>query len=745
MFRTDEDFIQMRRIILYLFLILLSGNRVYTQSVDHWEGIVEASDIWKYLIPVSELPVEWTNPGFDDSMWSSGPGGIGYGDGDDSTLVPDGTLSVFMRKSFTLSKASDVISAFLYVDYDDAFVAYLNGTEIARANIGTSGVRPAYNETSINIVEPAAASGGLPPVFRIDGTVLASSLHDGENILALEVHNRDATSSDLSSTTFLIAGLSTASSGFRLPPAWFTPPPEITSHLPLLLIDTWGGYIRDEPKIDAWMKLVNNGPGKVNSINDPGTDYDGLIGIEIRGQSSQSFPKKSYGIETRNDLKEDSAVKLIGMPKESDWILTASYSDKTLMRNPLTYYLGNRMGRWQPRTEFCEVYINQEYMGIYSLIEKIKRDKNRVKIAKITPTATSGDSLTGGYIVKVDKLDGLSYNDYFRVTPTVNFSYARHYDYTYVEPKATEIVPEQKTYIKDFLTVMESTLNGSNFKDPVNGFRKYMDEESFAEYEIIQELSNNVDGYRYSTFFYKERDSDGGKLIAGPLWDFDLCYGNVDYSPDRLATNTWLYTNYGTTEGNPMHYWARMMLDPNYKALVKYRYSILRLGPLNTDSIFAWLDSQKAYLGDAIDRNFVKWPILNQYVWPNPYIGYTYDNEHDSLKNWIASRLEWMDSQWLIPMNTNLTELENNDFKVYPNPFNSRFTVVANPLSYEEISLDLYNLQGQKMYSKKYLPEAIKTTQLEVDNPGLPSGIYFLRLSQSGKTIGTSRIVRSEY
>ncbi len=95
--------------------------------------------------------------------------------------------------------------------------------------------------------------------------------------------------------------------------------------------------------------------------------------------------------------------------------------------------------------------------------------------------------------------------------------------------------------------------SGCSFKHPVNGFRKYMDINSFIDFQVINELGNNVDGYRYSTFFYKQKDSDGGKLFAGPQWDFDLCYGNVDYSPTNLATDQWLYPHYGPNEGFPMH------------------------------------------------------------------------------------------------------------------------------------------------------------------------------------------------
>jgi hypothetical protein len=727
--------------IIIIFPFLLLSLVSFSQETTHWENFIDVADTFKYMIPLEEIPADWTNPGFDDTSWTSGPGGIGYGDGDDRTILPEGTQSVFIRKDFNLADASEFISAVLYVDYDDAFVAYLNGTEIARANIGTIGIRPVFDEQSIDIVEPAANTGSIPQNYVIGNQKLASLLINGNNTLALQIHNRDQTSSDLSSTTYLIGEFKNQAVGFRPPPTWFVAPPAVTSHLPLVLIDTWGGYIQDEPKIDAWLIVINNGPEKINNINDTATDFEGFIGIETRGQSSQMFPKSGYAFETLNQLKEDSSVSLLGMPKESDWILSAPYSDKTMMRNPMTYYLGNQMGPWQPRTQWCELYLDGDYRGIYLLIEKIKRDKDRVNIDKLNSPGSANDTVSGGYIFKVDKLDGLPSNEYFLTTP-VKYPGTRNYYFTYVYPKAEDINPARKTYLKNFLTEFESALNGSKFKDPVNGFRKYIDELSFVDFQIIQELTNNVDGYRYSTFFHKEKDSDGGKLVAGPLWDFDLCYGNVNYSADRLATDKWLYPNYGTWESSCMHWWARLMQDPDYVNLVKRRYSVLREGPFHTDSIITYLDNNQALLGTAIDRNFERWPILDQYIWPNSYIGFTYDNEMDFLKTWISDRLDWMDSKWMIPLNTGNKEyVSSNNFRVYPNPFHSTINLSFTPPNPDDITIDIFNLQGQKIYSQIFEPFINSQIELNLENINIPSGIYLLQVHQSGRLLFKTKIM----
>ena len=175
-----------------------------------------------------------------------------------------------------------------------------------------------------------------------------------------------------------------------------------SSNLPIFIINTNGQQIVDEPKITAHMGVIFNGDGNINNVTDSMNAYNGYIGIEIRGSSSQSFPKKQYGVETRDSLGEDLKVSLLGFPEETDWILSAPYNDKTLMRDPVTYKLSNEIGRYASRSRYCEVIINGDYKGVYILFEKIKRDKNRVDVKKISESDTTGDALTGGYIIKIE-------------------------------------------------------------------------------------------------------------------------------------------------------------------------------------------------------------------------------------------------------------------------------------------------------------------------------------------------------
>ena len=179
-----------------------------------------------------------------------------------------------------------------------------------------------------------------------------------------------------------------------------------SSNLPLVVINTNGQAIVDDPKIIANMGIIWNGPGNRNSLSDPMNNYNGKIAIEIRGSSSQMFPKKGYGFETRATDLSDIDVSLLGMPEENDWVLYAPYTDKTMIRDVLTYTLDASLGHWSPRCRYVELFLNGNYQGVYVLIEKIKRNKTRVDIAKLTLTDNVGEDLTGGYIVKIDKTTG---------------------------------------------------------------------------------------------------------------------------------------------------------------------------------------------------------------------------------------------------------------------------------------------------------------------------------------------------
>ncbi|MBK9013269.1 MAG: CotH kinase family protein [Saprospiraceae bacterium] len=185
---------------------------------------------------------------------------------------------------------------------------------------------------------------------------------------------------------FLLAFLVFASIEFSLDAQNFT-----NSKLPIFVVNTSGGaQIVDEPKTIAHLGVIWNGDGATNYLTDPFNEYDGQIGIEIRGSSSQSFPKKNYAMETQNADSTSNNVSVLGFPKENDWVLHGPYSDKTLMRNALAFTLGSWIMPYAPRVRYCELVINGDYRGVYVFTEKIKQDDNRVNISKLAQMKTQG-------------------------------------------------------------------------------------------------------------------------------------------------------------------------------------------------------------------------------------------------------------------------------------------------------------------------------------------------------------------
>jgi hypothetical protein len=401
------------------------------------------------------------------------------------------------------------------------------------------------------------------------------------------------------------------------------------SHLPIVVVDTLGAAIPDEPKIMARMGVIDRGPGVTNYITDPFTHYDGAIGIELRGKSSQGFPKDQYGIETRTEDGEDLSVNLLGFPAESDFILNANYSDKTLMRNVFACDRSNGQGRYATRTRYCEMILNGQYNGVYIFMEKIKRDGQRVDIAKLRSYMNSAPDVSGGYILKIDKLD--SYDTYFYTSNNTEL--------IHVYPKGADITPPQKAWITAYMNAFEAALQAANYADPTNGYAKYIDVPSFVDHYILIQATRNIDGFRYSSYLHKDRE---GKLVAGPPWDFDLSCGNANYA-DGWLTNGW-YTGYNERP----FWWGRLLQDANFTKACRARWNELRKGIFMVQNATGFLARTAGSLNGAQQRNFARWPILGQYVWPNWYIGQTYAQEVAWMQQWVRGRIGWLDSQWPI-------------------------------------------------------------------------------------------------
>ncbi len=199
-------------------LVLANGLNTLA-NVNHWESAVYNNDTWKYKLGVSAPPADWNTIGFVDAAWSNGVGGIGYGDGDDGTTIA-ATISVFMRKGFTVDDLTVIENAKLHADYDDAFVAYLNGVEIARSG-NILGSPPAYNAAASVDHEAGLYAGYDPEEWNISADIINSLLVTGTNYFCVQTHNTSAASSDLSSNYWLSFGINTTDNYFYTVPVWF--------------------------------------------------------------------------------------------------------------------------------------------------------------------------------------------------------------------------------------------------------------------------------------------------------------------------------------------------------------------------------------------------------------------------------------------------------------------------------------------------------------------------------------------
>ena len=711
------------RLIVGLILIL---SKVYSQN--HWESIVMASDQWKYFPATSQPPANWMLPDFDDSSWFTGAGGFGYGDGDDATVL-NPVNSVYIRLKFQVFDKSIIEKLLLDIDYDDAFVAYLNGVEIARSSNVTDNP-PLYNSYVNPLHEALMYSGGQPERYAI----IPDYLLAGENSFAVQILNESTGSSDLTGLVFLNAQINSSTIVYRSTPAWFREPIEMNeSYLPLLVINTNGLTIVDEPKITASLGIIDN-EGVINKLSDPYTSVVDYIGIEIRGSSSQMFEKKNFGFETRTQAGDNLNVSLLGLPAENDWVLHGPYSDKSLMRNALTYNLGRQTGWWAPRTRFCELYINNDYRGVYLLIEKIKRDDNRVDISKLEPDETSGNDLTGGYILSIDRAE-----DYW-VSPYVGMNGYSSIVINYIYPEFDEMPYQQRQYIKSYVTSFETALNSTSFRDPVTGYRAYSEVNSFIDYFLVSELSRNIDSYRLSTFFYKDKN---GKLVMGPLWDFNLAFGNADYY-EGYNPQGWIMHGVSTGDSYQIPFWwAKLRTDSYFNSELKKRWVDLRSNSFSKDNIFHFIDSTAILLDQPQQRNFSRFPTLGQYVWPNYYIGQTYQEEIAFLKEWITQRLEWMDNQ--INLITGVDEVPiANAYETYafPNPFNEHLTIHTLIYSPAFIEVKVYNVYGLMIYSDSKIADPgsvdFSVNMEHFTNPGL----YIFEVIADGKVILSSKIIK---
>ena len=408
-------------------------------------------------------------------------------------------------------------------------------------------------------------------------------------------------------------------------------PSVFSSNLPLVIINTDNNPstgkpldIPDATKVLGNMKIIYRPDGSRNFSSDQNTpeflNYNGRIGIELRGSSSQELPKKPYGLTT---LKEDNItnnnVAILGMPKENDWILNSLAFDPSLIRDYLSYELYGKMGYYSPRGTYCEVIVNGDYKGLYVFMEKIKIDGDRVNIEKMTNLDNTGAYVTGGYITKCDKTTG---ND------PIAWSMSGA-DFIHSSPKPEEITTQQNTYIYNVFNNLKTTTAAQN-TSITNGYPSIIDVPSFVDFMILNEFSSNVDGYQYSTYFHKDRN---GKLRAGPIWDFNLTFGNdiFEWGFDRSHTDVWQFNN----GNNGAKFWTDLFNNPTFKCYLTKRWVELTASnqPLNYTVLSNRIDQLVQLLSEAEIKEQNRWSKISDYT-----------GKISALKSWILTRTNWLNT-----------------------------------------------------------------------------------------------------
>ena len=482
------------------------------------------------------------------------------------------------------------------------------------------------------------------------------------------------------------------------------------SNLPVIVIDSFGNTRVDSeatqlvPSIGVFIPTGED--GRASIFDEP--DYAGRIGARIRGQSSQGWAKRQYALEFIQGDSDDSerlpgseakdlSASIFGLPAESDWVLNGPYTDKTQLNNYITFNLSREMGQYAPRATLVEVFVNtrhsnperamldmdQDYRGTYVLLEKIKVDKNRVDITQLEPGDVSDNDITGGYIWKKDKTGaedlnistGIRRQEVRVVEPSCsNAERDRETRLNFCE--SGEISNQQLDWLRNHLTEFEAALYGSNFTDPKEGYANYIDVGSWIDTWLLVEFTKNIDGFRLSTYYHKDR---GGKIKQGPAWDYNLSFGNANYLRGGHFDG-W----YGETiSGNDYPYWDRLFEDPAFEQAVADRWNELRQSTLATEKLLADVDAAVNLLSDGnpnldnpaegepsnpISRNYERWTTggygTDKYHWPNCYFaGNMGDCPQESplpgggepqvygdyiflMKRFIELRSEWIDQQF---------------------------------------------------------------------------------------------------
>jgi hypothetical protein len=409
-----------------------------------------------------------------------------------------------------------------------------------------------------------------------------------------------------------------------------------TSHLPIILIHTFESGALDSygtEHVEAALQVLE--PTSNTSHIVGRAALDARIGIHVRGETSRNFPKKQYALELRADDEDaDSARPLLGLPSNSDWVLSDPITyDRALIRNALAFELSNRIGRYAPRTRFAEVFMVDDggdvragsFLGFFTLIEKIGRGPGRVNVSGLAPSAATLPAVTGGFILRIDK----GVPDFTAAGRWLQFVYPAPGTMMSAERRP------QLDFIRDFLDGFGHAASAANFTHPSTGqhYSEFIDVDAWIDHHIINALTKNVDGLRFSAYFHKER---GSRLAAGPVWDFDRSLG-TPYDARAAEPEEWNQT-WNATDYFNEGWWRLLFRDPDFRSRYRARFKTLLDGALSADTLDRIVDRFASEVRDAADRNFQRWT-------QSPPRDNSHAAEIALLKDFLRRRGAWIKTQ----------------------------------------------------------------------------------------------------
>ncbi len=420
---------------------------------------------------------------------------------------------------------------------------------------------------------------------------------------------------------------------------------EFTSSLPVMILDTLGSDTPTSSQASlAHLSVYEPVNGRTALTNRP--TLISRVSQRVRGSTSSGMPQPGFAMAFIDELNQERSLPLLGLPADSDWILYAPNAyDPVLIHNPFIHQLSRDIGRYSPRTRFVEMFVvrnagrvrEAHYAGLYVLEEKIKIGKHRVNIDRLDASDTKPPQVTGGYVLKVDRL-GPGESGLFS---------SGERGIVYVEPREQTIsLPQraaQRNYLAQFFDDFENALGSEGWKDPTRGYRAYLDVDAAIDFHVLEVLSGNVDALVLSTFFYKPRN---GKITFGPHWDFDRALGSTDGRDDD--PRNW---NTGPFFGGP--WWPRLFTDLDFWQQWVDRWQELRRSHFSGTNLNALIDRLATEIKEAQPRQYRRWDFQPR--------GGSYQSEIALMKDWLANRVDFIDSQlaeppaWKISSNANRT------------------------------------------------------------------------------------------